>query len=403
MQKLLPIFAALLLTLSACGEEEFKVPETREEQLAMLDEKEREVRKLRAQIAELQRAAGSDTLDLANARLVSVAPVNQGNFQREIELQATVESDELAVVTVELPGRITNVLVNEGDRVRKGQTLVRVDLEQVGLQIAELQTQLNLAKDLLERQQRLRDQNIGTEVQFLEAQNAVERIEKSLAQLRLQQGKSAVTSPISGTVENKNVNAGEYAAPGQPLMQILDASTVKVVAEVPEVYLKSVRVGQEVRVSFPAINENRKAKITEIGRTIDPANRTFEVELQLPNPQGVFKPNMLANIYLVDYQNTDVVVLESETILQEVDGREYVFVAEPLPGKQGQYVARKRYIRTGENDALRREVLSGIEPGDLVVRLGMRSLSENQPIRLEGQPTAIGLNDSSENSNTSGK
>ena len=379
---------ALLLILPACGGGEFEVPESREEQLQLLSTKESELRELQAQIKQLEEATG-DADKVPDSRLVLADTVRAIDFAREIELQASVESDDVAVVTVEVPGRVSAVLVDEGDYVRRGQTLLRVDLEQFDLQLAELNTQLALARDILARQERLRAQNIGTEVQYLEAKNAVDRLEKGLDQIKLQQGKAGVKAPISGTVEQKTVNAGEYAAPGQPLMQILDVASVNVVADVPETYLKSVRKGQQVRVTFPALDEERMAKITEIGRTIDPANRTFQVELALSNRDRRLKPNMLAAVFLTDYQRDDVVVVPSSVVLEEVSGVEYVYVAKPSSAGANLYEATKTVVTTGENDALRREILSGLQPGDFLVTEGMRSLTDGELIRLQFGSSAV--------------
>ncbi len=387
------IGSLLLATLSACGgEEEFKVPEDREEQLAMLDAKKREIREIKTQIAELERAAGEDT-KAVDTRLVKAKTLEAIDFKREVELQAVVESDETAIVTVEVPGRVTSVLVEDGQYVKKGQTVVRIDLESVNVQKAELATNLSLAKDILSRQERLRAQNIGTELQYLEAKNAVDRLENSLQQLDLNLAKSAIKAPISGTVEQKMVNAGEFAAPGMPLMQILDAATVKVVADVPESYLRSVKKGQKVRVEFPNIDVSREAKVSDIGRTIDAANRTFRVELDLNNRDRLLKPNMLASVYLVDYQNDDVIVAGSETILEEIDGREYVYLAKPMEGENGVYTATKAYVETGENDAINRELKSGVSPGDILVTEGMRSLTNGEAITLQLEKPVAAMSD----------
>ena len=387
----LPALALGALALAGCGGDEFAVPETREEQVAMLEAKEREARTLAAEIAELEAAVGGDTAAV-DARLVRARAVERDLFEREVELQATLESDETAAVTVEVPGRVTAVLVDEGDRVARGQAVVQLDLETVTVQLAELDASLELARDVLARYERLREQNIGTEMQYLEAKNTVDRLEKQREQLVLQQGKGTLTAPIAGTVEQKNVNVGEYAGPGVPLMQILDARSVEVVADVPEVYLPTIERGQEVRVEFPALGTERTARITEIGRTIDPANRTFEVRMSLPNRDGALKPNMLATAYVVDYSAADAVVVPASTVLEEVDGREYVFVAGPGEGlPRGTYLAEKRYVETGESDARRREITSGLEAGDLLVTEGMRALTAGQAIRIErDMPIAAG-------------
>ena len=166
-------------------------------------------------------------------------------------------------------------------------------------------------------------------------------------------------------------------------MQILDAATVKVVADVPETYLRTVRKGQTVRIGFPAIDGEREARITEIGRTIDPANRTFQVEIELNNRDRLLKPNMLATVYLIDYQRDDVVVVPSSVVLQEIDGTEYVFVAQPSDEGPGLYTAEKRVVVTGENDALRREILEGLRTDEILVTEGMRSLTDGELIRLQ--------------------
>ena len=379
----LALVALAAAPLAGCGEEEFAVPETREEQLALLEAKEREQRTLAAQIAELEAAVGGDTAAV-DSRLVRARPVERDLFEREVELQATLESDEVAAVAAEVPGRVTAVLVDEGDRVQRGQAVVRLDLETLNSQLAELDASLALARDVYARYERLREQNIGTEMQYLEAQNAVERLEQQREQLVLQQAKGTLTAPISGTVESKSVNVGEFAGPGVPLMQILDARTVEVVADVPEVYLQTIERGQSVRVEFPALDDARTARITEIGRTVDPSNRTFEVRMALPNRDGLLKPNMLATAYVVDYSAPDAVAVPSATVLEEVDGREYVYVAErddDLPA--GTYRAAKRYVDVGESDTRRREITAGLEAGDLLVTEGMRALTSGQAIRLE--------------------
>lgn len=382
--------SVLLVSLAACGggDTGFVVPETREEQLTLLDAKKREIREINANIAELERALGNEEKQLST-RLVEAQPVSTTDFKREIELQATVESDEIAVVTTELPGRVTAVLVEDGKYVTRGQVLVRINLESYDVQVAEVETNLALARDILARQERLREQNIGTEVQYLEAKNAVDRLVKAKEQLQLNLAKGDIKAPISGTVENKMVNPGEYAAPGSPLMQILDAATVKVVADVPESYLLAVKKGQQVRVKFPNINVERTARVADIGRTIDAANRTFRVELELNNRDRLLKPNMLAAVYLVDYENKDVVLIGNEAILEEIDGREYVYVARLMEGKKDIYTADKVYVKTGKNDATRREILEGLQPNDYLVTQGMRSLTEGEAITLKLQPSQV--------------
>lgn len=366
---------------SACNSNVEDNPTTEEGRKALLDAKKKELRTLKAQIAELE--GGMSTKEAVNkARLVGVATQKKSSFIREIEIQATVQSDETSVVSVEMPGRITSINTDNGKFVRKGQHLLTIDVENIDLQIAELNTNLSLARDVFQRQQRLRDQNIGTEIQYLEAKNSVDRLEKTLEQLNFQKSKGIVKAPISGTVENKSVQVGEFAAPGMPLMYIISNAKVKVIANVPETYLKVVKKGTKVRVKFPSIQEERIARITDIGRSINPGNRTFAVELKLNNRDKVLKPNMLANMFFADYANEGVMVVDNSVVLQEIDGTSYVYVAEPKEGATGQFVARKRIVKAGESDAISREILEGIQDGDQLIVEGMRSLTDGEVIQI---------------------
>lgn len=313
-------------------------------------------------------------------RLVTTKVVMPQDFERFVEVQGAVESDEVAFASSETGGRLTKVLPEEGQYVSRGELIAAVDLESLDMQKAELQTSLSLAKDLLERQQRLWDQKIGTEVQYLQAKNNVERLEKSLETLDFQLKKSSVFAPISGVVDNVFLKGGELAGPGTPIVQILNISKLKVKADVPERYLKSIRRGQSVKIEFPALETERNAKISRISPTVNPGNRTFQIEMNVRNSNKSLKPNLLASVYFKEFSQKDVFLIPLETVQQEIDGDNYVFVKGV--GDKGEY-AKKVLIEVGESDKGQIIVNEGLKGGEALIIQGALGLGDNELIKEE--------------------
>jgi RND family efflux transporter MFP subunit len=311
--------------------------------------------------------------------LVSSAPVERKTFERFISIQSSVVADEIVSASSETGGRIIQLNVEEGNYVKRGQLVAKLDMESVDKQIAELETSLSLAVDIYERQKRLWDQNIGSEIQYLQAKNNKERIEKSLETVKFQLTKANVYAPISGVVDMVFLKPGEMTAPGTPIVQILSTGIVKVVADVPEKYLRNIKKGETVTVSFPALDMETKAKVSEIGRTINPGNRTFKVEVSVPNNNGVLKPNLLASMLLNDFTEKDVVVIPIELVQQEVSGRSYVFIKGE--NEDGAY-AKKVMVETGESYEGNIIITSGLEGGEEIIVNGARGLANNELIKI---------------------
>ncbi len=313
--------------------------------------------------------------------LVTTTTVPVKDFERYVEIQAAVEADDMVAASSETGGRILRMNFKEGDNIRKGQLVAKLDLEQIDKQVAELQTSMTLAKDVFERQERLWKQNIGSELQYLEAKNNVERLEKTLETIEFQKTKANVYAPISGVVEMVMLKQGEMASPGMPIVQILNTNKVKVVADIPETYLGKVKSGQMVTIKFPALDKEIQAKISQLGRTIDPANRTFEAQINLPNGKGMYKPNLLASMLLNDFSAKGVPVIPVEMVQQEVSGKDYVYIK--TAGEKGA-VATKVFVETGENYNGEVIIKSGLTGGEEMILEGARGLAENQLIKVEG-------------------
>lgn len=374
-----------LTTLMACGgalEEENTIPEDLEGKQALLKSKRAELRELTVLINDLEKAiAEQDPRAVEKPkRLVTTFPVTKETFQHYVELQATVQANDLIDVTSEASGIITEMPLREGDYVKKGQLVARLDLEQLNKQLAELEKSKELADIVFERQKRLWDQNIGSEIQYLEAKNNKEMLEKSIETLQFQQSKATITSPASGVVERVVLKSGELASPGAPIIQILDPSRLKVVADVPENLLTAVKRGDKIEISYPAINMEQTARVNLIGRTIDQANRTFEIEMNVGSKGGLLKPNLLANVLINDFTQEDAIIVPLDAIQEEVGGKKYVFVQH---NDGDGMIAKKVYIKTGESYRGNIIVTQGLSGDETVILDGARGLADSEPIQVK--------------------
>ena len=347
-----------------------------------LKNKKAEVRQLNQLIKKTEAEIDALIPDNQKARtLITTAKVALKDFERFVDIQAAVEADDMVAASSETGGRILQMRFKEGDHIRKGQLVAKIDLEQIDKQVAELQTAMTLAKDVFERQSRLWKQNIGSELQYLEAKNNVDRLEKSLETIEFQKTKANVYAPISGVIEMVGLKQGEMASPGMPIIQILNTNKVKVVADIPETYLGKIKRGETVTIKFPALDKEIQAKISQIGRTIDPANRTFEAEINLNNSKGIYKPNLLASMLINDFEAKNVPVIPVEMVQQEVSGKDYVYIK--ATSEKGE-IAKKVYVETGENYNGEVIIKSGLTGGEEMIMEGARGLAENQLVKVEG-------------------
>jgi len=389
MKSIFPILILALVAFSCQPEEATgELPESLEEKKTLLREKQVALKTLSDEIKELQDAIAAQDPDAGDeGALVTAATVGRSDFASYVVLQGSVMADDLVDATAEVSGRITQLQVKEGDAVRRGQLIAVVDVEAIEKQKAELQTSLDLAKTVYERQKRLWDQNIGSEIQYLQAKNNMERLEKSLAAIDLQLSKNKVYAPSSGVVERLVLQAGEIASPGVPIVQILNTAELKVAADVPENYIRAVQRGERVDIAVPALGIEKNLPVSLIGKTVDPANRTFKVEVKLPNDPAL-KPNLLAEMKIRDYTEKDVIVISMDKVQQEVSGQRYVYVIDQ--DEEGNPVARKKNVTIGESYDGEVVIKEGLSGGERLILEGARGLADGQVIRI------------TENANTNG-
>ena len=373
--------AVALFSLVACTQEPTTMPEDLDGRIKMLNTLKKEMKDLEAKIALVQDSISVLEPQKVNKRPVSVIKPEVSEFKHYISVQGSLMSDDMVNASSDLGGRVMKLSVKEGQNVRKGQLIADLDMETLDKQRAELLKTLELAEEVYARQERLWSQNIGSELQYLQAKNNKERLEKSLETLDFNKAKSKVYAPISGSVLSLNIKAGEMAGPGMPIVTLLNVSNIKVSAEVPESYLKAIKKGDKIEVELPALGETRTATINLIGNAINPANRTFKIEASLRNSDKVLKPNLLANVKLNDYTKADAISIPVELVQQEVGGKSYVYSVQE---KDNNLTAQKIYVTTGEVQDGKIIINEGLKGDEQLILDGARMVVNDEVVEIKG-------------------
>jgi RND family efflux transporter MFP subunit len=367
----------LAVSISACQNK----AGTKEDELAELKKKQSE---LQAQIATLEsdlKAQGKLQEKAAVAVPVTVEPLKAQTFNHYLETQGRIDFDQNVGVSAKVPGVLTSVRVERGDRVSKGQTLATIDASVLEQSMAELKTGWDLANTMFEKQKRLWDQKIGTEIQYLQAKNNKESLERRLATLRQQQAQFIIKAPISGVVDEVLPKVGEAVSPGLPVTRIVNPSGLKVVADISEANASKVNPGDEALVSLPDLNQELPAKVAVVSRAINPASRAFPVEFAIQGGNNIsLRPNMIAVVKVKDYTKTQALVVPVNVVQRDETGP-FVYIAMP-EGKQ--QVVRKKKVQTGLNYGGQMEITQGLQPNDNVITAGYQSLNEGQIVTFKG-------------------
>ena len=300
-------------------------------------------------------------------------------FSRYFEVRGAMEALEEAYLSAELNGQIQEVRVQRGERVKKGDTIIKLNTDVTEKSIDEVKTNLQLARRIYSKQQELWDQNIGSEIQYLEAKNNMESLEARLATLEKQLAMSYVTAPFSGIIDDIMLKAGELASPGTPLAHLLNLKNMRVSAEVSEAYLDHISKGDLVALRFPNYpDELIEAPVSRLGEVIDPQTRTFSLELELKNPGEKFKPNMLTSVRVWDFRDTHALVVPSHIIREDFQGT-FLF---RISDENGSPKAQKVYVERGITVQDQTMIIDGLLPGDLVITKGYNLVAEGSSVRI---------------------
>ena len=336
-------------------------------ELADLKSQQKEIE---TKIKTLEKELGAGKKVEATPINVTVSAIEPQNFKHFVEAQGVVTSKNIVMVTPQMGGAITGLFLTEGQMIKKGQLVATIDNSVMKESLTEIKTQLDLATTLFNKQKTLWDQQIGTEVQYLQAKANKESLEKRIGTMNTQLGMSKVYAPISGTVEKVMQKSGEMGMPGVPMAQIVNVSDLKVVAKVGDTYVGSVKKGDAITVKFPDINKEFTTRISLVNALIDPASRTFGIEANIPNLGGTLKPNQVAIININDLSTSNSLVV-SQNVVQKTEGGDLVYVAVVENGKK---VAKSRIVKTGISYNGNVEILEGLTAGEMVITQGYQDL-----------------------------
>lgn len=317
----------------------------------------------------------------AKIPLITTFAAKETVFTHFVELQGNVDTKKNLVIYPEYSGVLTSVFVKPGQKVSKGQTLAKIDDGGLSQQVSQLQIQADLAKTTFERQKRLWEQNIGSEIQYLQAKSNYEAQQKAVNQLQQQVAKTIVKAPFTGTIDDVITDQGSVVAPGQsPLFRIVNLDDMYVETDVPESYIANVTEGKTVEVEFPVLGTSMNAKVRQAGSFINPANRTFKVEVAIPNKDKNIKPNLTAKLKINDYTNENAILVPLSIISENAQGEQYVYT---VANKSGDTATAKRtIITTGKTQGDYIEVLSGLSNNDEIIKEGARSVKDGQEVKI---------------------
>jgi RND family efflux transporter MFP subunit len=378
--KKIGILSLLAVILYACGNKENA--QNVDELIATKNVTALQAKKtaLQGEIAKIEEALA--TLDVKKEEaLVAVQTVKDTVFTHYLDIQGSVDTKENILIQPEFSGTLTSLTIKAGQKVAKGQILGRVDDAGMSQQLAGAENQYALAKTTFERQKNLWDKKIGSEIQYLQAQTQMVSAQKAVAQIKAQLAKTVIRAPFNGTIDEVFVEKGEVVAPSpQGLMRIVNLSNMFVSTTVPETYIGKLKIGTEVDVFLSSLGKTYKGKVRQVGNFINPNNRSFGIEVSVPNPENLLRPNQVAKLKIIDYVNKEATVVPTGIIQEDGKGEKYLYTVENSNGKTG--TAKKVIVTTGKSSDNVTEILSGLAPNAVIVTDGFNNISDGMKLNF---------------------
>ncbi len=376
MKKLLYISITLLVAACSSGND-------LEKKKAQLVEYQAQHDELKLKIAELEKeiALLDTSEEIRKPKLVTLMSAFSGEFNHFIDVQGTVDSEENIAIQPGMPGLITRVNVREGDNVSAGQILAEVDNRTIRESMAQLQTNLDFAKTAFEKQQRLWNQKIGTEIQYLQSKTQYESLQKSMGTLQAQLDMSRIKSPITGVIDAVNVKVGEFASPGlNGAFRVVNFSKMKVKAKVADSYIGKVKMGNPVKIILSDIQDTIQGKISFVSKVVNSMTRTFDIEISLGATNSDVRPNMLATLNINDEVLTNSISVLSNLVQKDASGNQYVMVSE---GSNDKMTAHKKLVSTGVSYGDRIVITEGLNGSEKLINSGYQEVVDGQFISLK--------------------
>lgn len=367
-------FAFIAIFLASCGNN----GTTENDPAGQLETYRKQQTELNEKIDALQKQMAADGNGQNVAKIpVVVSVLEATTFHHFFDASGAVVAVQEAMVSPELNGQIKEIAVKEGDFVSKGKLLVKLNTEVTEKTIEEVKTQLELAVDVYNRQKRLWEQKVGSEMQYLQASNNKSSLESRLATLQAQLDMAVIKAPFDGVVEKVNQKKGEIASPGMAIIHLVNLNRMYIRADVSEKYLASVHKGDTVVLTLPSYPDFRqKVLISRTGNVVNKNNRTFEVEITVDNKDQMLKPNMIAVVNINDFSAPNSVVVPSKVIREDIKGK-YLYAA---VNESGTLVARKKYIVPGQTYLEQTLITSGLAVGEQIIVEGYNRVSDGSPL-----------------------
>jgi len=377
--KKISIFILTLSLLASCRQDKKPVT-TGGNLLEQKQQIEHQIDSLNQILVAIDKKLGKDQEEFP---AITADSIQTKPFTHYIELQGNVDTDGNVMVIPEAMGKVKKVYKNEGSRVRKGETVMLLDDAVLRNQIAEVKTQYELANTAYERQKRLWEQKIGSEMAYLQAKTKKDALSRKLNTLYAQLAKFKVKAPISGTLDDLMIKEGEMAVPQKPVARIVNLDKVYMQADVSERYLPQIKKGAVVLIDFPEINKQIQSTVSYVGNFIHPNNRTFKIRVDLLNLDGELKPNLTGNIKIKDFEAKNAIVLPLSLVQEDREGNNYVYVLQPVEGEADIYEVKKQIVKTGKTYKNEVMIEAGLKAGDLLATTSPRGLTDGDRVKLK--------------------
>ncbi len=314
--------------------------------------------------------------------LVSKYEIQQTIFNTYIEAQANLKTRKNVLILPEFQGTLEKVFVSEGQKVKKGQLLAEINDSGLNEQYEQMVIQAEFAKENFERTQRLWDNNIGSEMQYLKSKTDYEASEKMVDQMKDRLSKTKIYAPFDGEIDEIISNVGSNLIPGvSQILRLVNLDIIYAESFVSEKYISFIGEGTEAIVQIPLLNMDYRSSVNQTGNFINPSNRTFRIEVPVENFDNRIKQNLDAKIKINIYKKDDAIVIPLRIVREDALGKNFVYVMSE-DNKEGVYLTSKQFITLGNKSEDKVEVTEGLDLGDIVVLEGAYSVEDSQRVKL---------------------
>jgi RND family efflux transporter MFP subunit len=388
MKKILSLTLITLLFMSCGGNDSLdtKVESAiAEENIERLKELKKDIsaeqKKLKVLSNNIQEALSKTQPKSRNYTLITAKKVKTDTFRHYLNLQGNVKTDQNIMIYPEYSGKLLEIYVKEGQKVKEGELLAVIDDGGLKDQQRELRTRVKLLETTFERQKRLWNDSIGSEIQYLQAKTDFESTQSALNSLTKQLKKTVIRAPFDGTIDDIITESGQVVMPGgMAIFRLVNLSEMYIETEVADTYLDAVNVNTTVEVNLRALNKKFKSYVVQTANFINPDNRKFKIKVAIPDSIRNVKPNLIANVLINDYQNSDAIIVSENIIQETANGSQVTYKVELQTDSIGKAI--RIPIVPGKRYDGKVEIIEGITAGDIIGQEGVRNLRDQEDVLI---------------------